>query len=157
MSRTLLFACVALLTAAGTSNAQDQKYEPWKKGTDGRWFREYHYKSDPGDTGYKKQYVFWNPKDPNWVYWANPKTNPDNDSGQDKYWARCPTRHHPKFGAQVKMNVDIWCILPKDKRPSRSADLKEEDFPEAELKSPPIPKSKDPKRTITCVPDDLPE
>src|SRR5258708_312640 len=147
MLRIIALTGLAVLVIGGPVSAQDQSYGSWARSADGRWYCSYFYKSNSGDSSYKKQYVFYDPKDPCWVYWANPKDNPDNKSGKDKYWARCPTKAHPKLGQLVKEGKDVWSLLPDDKKPSRFADLNDGDFPPSTISCPPIPGQKDPKRT----------
>jgi hypothetical protein len=163
MKRTTAMVVLGALLAAGTAGGQrppSQYYTKWTKDSTGRWYCQYVYKSKVTDRAYKTQYVFWNPKDPTWVYWANPKTNPDNKTGADKYWGRCPTKAHPKFGKLIKQGKDVWSILPPGKRPSRMADLREGDFPLAKEMAPPVPGAPPgDRRTIPCPtdPPDLPK
>jgi hypothetical protein len=154
----MLLTGFAVLALAQSAAAQNQVYGKWATASDGRRYCEYLYKSTPDARAYKKQYVFFDPRDPHWVYWANPANNPDNKSGKDSYWARCPTKAHPKLGQLIKDGKDVWSILPPDKRVSRFADLNKAAFPEAKVMSPPIPGSMD-GRTIDCPPDppDLPK
>lgn len=153
----LLMSGAAVLVLSLPAVAQTQKYGSWKRATDGRMYCEYYYKSTANADAFKYQYVFFDPKDPHWVYWANPKTNPDNKSGKESYWARCPTKAHPTLGKLIKEGKDVWSILPPDSRVSRYEDLKKADFPEAKVMSPPVPGSTD-GRTIACPtdPPDLP-
>ena len=157
MTRLLCLTGLALVVAAPAAAADGQFYTPWKKAADGRYYCEYLYKSTVTETTYKTQYVFFDPKDPQWVYWANPGTNPDNKSGKDKYWGRCPTKAHPTLGKLIKEGKDVWSVLPDDKKKERFADLKDADFPPAKVMAPPVPGSKD-GRTIACPtdPPDLP-
>ena len=152
MIRTMLLAGFAFLLLGETASAQTQYYGKWKKSSDGRYYCDYYYKSTPAATAYKKQYVIYNPKDPNWVYWSNPKDNPDNAKKVDSYWARCPTKLHPTYGKDIKAGKDIWSILPADKRPSEYAKINAADFPEPKVMSPPIP-GEGAKGTIECPPD----
>jgi hypothetical protein len=156
-----LLTIVGLASATTAAQAEDQMYGQWSYSqSKGYFYCSYLYKSDPGDSAFKKQYVIYAPKkDQYWVYWCNPKDNPDNKAGVDKYWGRCPTKAHPKLGKLVKEGKDVWSILPPDKRKSRLGDLVEADFPEAKVMAPPVPGSTDPKRTIPCPPDppDLPD
>jgi hypothetical protein len=153
MIRTMILAGCAALLLCGQASAQQQYYGKWKKSSDGRYYCDYYYKARPADAAYKKQYVIYSPKDPHWVYWANPKDNPDNAKGADSYWARCPTKYHPTYGQQIKAGKDIWCILPADKRPAEFAKLNAADFPEPKVMSPPIPGAPNGGGTIACPPD----
>ncbi len=145
---------IALLNGAASAADPDQFYKEWRySDAKGYYYCEYYYKSNAGDVAFKQQYVIFNPKDPNWLYWCNPVDNPDNKSGEAKFWARCPSRVNPKFGKLVKEGKDIWSVLPNDKKKARLGDLKDSDFPEAKEIAQPIPGSKDPKRTIPCPPD----
>ena len=159
MARVL--AVLVLAAAAHTASAQSQRYdEPWKKAADGRYFIEYLYKSKPTDRAFKKQYVFYDRKDPHWVYWVNPKSNPDNKSGKDSYWARCPTKANPTWGKAIKAGKDVWSILPAADRVNEFAGLKRAKFPEDKEMAPPVPgAAPGDKRTIPCPPDppDLPK
>lgn len=158
MFRTLLLAGFVLLVQGQPASAQRQSYGKWTRASDGRHHVPYYYKSSPSATSYKKQYVFFDPKDPHWVYWSNPANNPDNKSGKDSYWARCPTRAHPTYGKLIAQGKDVWSILPPGKRVTRHADLQGAAFPEAKVMSPPIPGATD-GITIPCPPDppDLPK
>jgi hypothetical protein len=147
-------ACSALMGGAVFAEVPEQSYTAWKySDAKGYYYCQYFYKSSAGDAAYKEQFVIFSPKDPNWVYWCNPSDNPDNKAGVAKFWGRCPTKANPTFGKLVKEGKDVWSVLPDDKKKSRLADLVEEDFPVARVMSPPIPGSKDPKRTIYCPPD----
>jgi hypothetical protein len=154
MKRAALLALACSMMLGVKVFGADQDYQGWRySSAKGYYYCRYLYKSNSGDRSYKEQFVIFNPKDPNWVYWCNPADNPDNKSGKPKFWARCPTKAHPEFGKLVKKGKDIWAILPDEKKKSRLADLVEADFPKAKEMAPPIPGSKDPKRTITCPPD----
>ena len=155
MIRTLFLTGFAVLLLGDTAAAQQQKYGQWKKSNDGRYYCDYLYKSKPADAAYKKQYVFYNPKDPHWVYWVNPKDNPDNRKQVDSYWARCPTKLHPTYGKQIRAGKDIWCILPAAKRPAEFAKIDAADFPEPKVMSPPIP-GEGAEGSIACPTDPLP-
>jgi hypothetical protein len=151
---SLAVACSALLGGAALGAQPDQSYTGWKySAAKGYYYCHYYYKSNEGDAAYKEQFVIYTPKDPNWVYWCNPANNPDNKSGQPKFWGRCPTKANPTFGKLVKEGKDVWSVLPDDKKKSRLADLVEADFPKAKVMAPRIPGAKDPKWTITCPPD----
>jgi hypothetical protein len=105
--------------------------------------------------------VVYDPKDPDWVYWMNPPTNPYNKKGEKVYWARCPTKANPAFGKLIKDGKDVWSILPAANRQTDFARLKNADFPEPQVMSPPMPNQDNPKRGIPCPPSpdprDLPE
>ena len=51
------------------------------------------------------------------VYWYNPESK--------KYWARCPTVHHPKYGKQVKEGKDLWSYIPAAKRKMKLEEIPE--------------------------------
>lgn len=160
MTRSLVLAGLALAVLTGRAPAQGktQMYAGWKKASDGRYYCEYLYKSKKDDSAYKKQYVIYDPKDPKWVYWSNPASNPDNKTGKDVYWARCPTKAHPTLGKQVQAGKDIWSMLPDGKKPNKYEDLRDADFGPPKEMSPPVPGSSD-GRSIPCPPDppDLPK
>jgi len=150
----MLVACVVLVGGPVSGAEQEQSYTSWRYSTaKAYYYCHYYYKSNAGDMAYKEQFVIFNPKDPHWVYWCNPANNPDNKSNEPKFWGRCPTKAHPTLGKLVKQGKDVWSVLPDNKKKARLGDLKEADFPEAKVMAPPIPGSRDPKRTITCPPD----
>jgi hypothetical protein len=149
----LTVACSALMGGA-VFGEEEQSYTRWTYSeAKGYYYCRYYYKSDPGAVAYKEQFVIFNPRDKDWVYWCNPADNPDNKTSKPVFWGRCPTKANPTWGKAVKEGKDVWSILPNDKKKSRLADLVEADFPRAKVMAPPIPGSKDLKRTITCPPD----
>jgi len=153
MIRIAFSISLIMLVHNGPLLAQDQKFGEWRKSPDGRCYCVYLYKSKPSDAAFKKQYLIYHPKDPDWIYWVNPKSNPDNKSGADSYWARCPTKANPKFGKMIEQGKDIWSILPAGRRQAAFAKLNVNDFPEAEVMMPPVPGTTDGKRTIPCPPE----
>src|SRR5206468_575373 len=87
-----------------------QYYSGWHYNSAKKYhYREYYYKAKPSDTVYKTQYVVYKPqRTKSYVYWYNPESK--------KYWARCPTVHHAKYGAEVKKGKDYWGMLPESKK-----------------------------------------
>ena len=123
MFRSLLLAGFVLLVWGQVAEAQSQSYGKWTRAADGRHYVPYYYKSTPTATAFKKQYVFHDPKDPHWVYWSNPANNPDNKSGKDSYWARCPDGNHAAIRASLRSGRRR---RQHDRRRSRSPDKRRE-------------------------------
>jgi hypothetical protein len=163
MLRVVFLFCLLLVLAAPAQaqpnvmfrTRDGQRYLKWQKHpTTGYFFAQYQLKSNPSNTAYDiTQYVIYKPAaDKIWVYWYNPKTK--------KFWARCPTKNHPKYGKDVVRGKDIWARLPAagDKPGTYTAAVKFS-FPEAKYEQPPVPGANDrpgDKRTMPCLPPDLP-
>lgn len=146
-----LAAIVLVLSVAvkvpADETAPRQYYSGWRK-TDKFYYRYYYFKAARDDARYKYQYVIFRQKTPEWVYWYNPATK--------KYWARCPTREHPKYGKDIRAGKDLWSTLDAEFRKDNLNDIADKDFGKVENTSPPIPGSKD-KQPIDCPPSDLPK
>src|SRR5437879_4749193 len=134
-------SCLVALVAAGTvvlalSEAQAarqrrQYYSPkWSYNKKANYhYKTYQYKAKPADTRYRQQVVVYKPaRAKTWVYWYNPET--------EKYWARCPTVHHPKYGADVKRGKDMWSMLPERKKHANLDMIKDGDFGKLRYTSP---------------------
>lgn len=156
MRPTILLALLALglglslsSESRGQAGQRRQFYTSWQYSEANKYhYREYYYKAKPTADAYKKQYVVYKPaRTKNYVYWYNPDTK--------KYWGRCPTVHHAKYGADVKKGKDIWAMLPDAKKKTGLDDIRDDDFGADRETSPPIPGSND-GGTINCPPSDLP-
>jgi hypothetical protein len=121
----------------------------WKYQRDKKYYtKTYHYRPKRSVTKYRHQYVIYKPmKSKSWVYWYNPE--------KKKYWARCPTKYHPTYGARVKAGKDYWSTLPEAKKKHNLDDVSDDDWGKVQENSPPVPGSDD-GATIQCPPSDLP-
>jgi hypothetical protein len=111
-------------------------------------YKEYKYKPKKNSEAYKTQYVVYKPAKPNWVYWYNPE--------KKTYWARCPTKNHPKYGQDIKKGKDYWSIIPPEKRKGNLDEINNKDYGKVTENSPPVPESNDDVH-IECPPTDLPK
>src|SRR5262249_34895541 len=131
-------ALLAILPAAYAQVGKRQFYSNWQHIREKNYYmRTYYYKSGPNDFAYRTQYVIYKPSlSKEWVYWYNPETK--------KFWARCATKNHPMYGADVKKFKDIWGLIPKDSpMPEKTEGLAEAMFGETKAEAPPIPGSMD--------------
>jgi hypothetical protein len=156
VSHSLAAAGLVLLLAGlfslNAARAPKRQYydKSWEYQKDKKYYtKTYYYRPTKGYTGKPKhQYIVYKPsRSKNWVYWYNPE--------KKKYWARCPTRNHPVYGAKVKDGKDYWSMLPNEKKKGNLDDIDDEDWGKAQNNSPPIPGNDD-DETIQCPPSDLP-
>jgi len=139
--------CLQVAHAAGR-----QQYSPtWQQNKDkGYYFKKYEYKQKPADKEYKYQYVLYYKEDPkkkNWLYYYNPETK--------KVWCRYPTVNNPTCGGQVKMNKELWSVLPKEKQAADVYKINDDDYGKVGETCPVIPGAPD-NAGIQLPPADLP-
>jgi hypothetical protein len=144
---------IVLGSAAGVYAAgKRQKYSGWNYDYKKKYYyRKYSYKPTRNYRGYKEnQYVIYKPqpKYKQYVYWYNKENK--------KYWARCPTKYHSKYGQDVKNGKDYWSYPKNNQKYDNIDDVKDEDWTPEQEKSPYLPGNKKGVK-IECPPRDEPQ
>jgi hypothetical protein len=145
----VVLACLASSHARAPGKKRQFYDAKWTFRKEGNYYyKRFHFKVKKTDTVYKEQVVVYKPKKTKeFVFWYNPESG--------KYWARCPTVNHRRYGKEVKNGVDYWSILPKEKRKATLPEIKNVDYGEIKQESPPLPECKDDVK-IECPPTQLP-
>jgi hypothetical protein len=141
---------VALSAVDAAAPKKRQYYaEEWQRSEKGTfYFKKYYSRPKTSAPSYQVQFMVYRPqKSQHWIYWYNPKAK--------KYWARCATRHHPKYGDQVKKGKAFWSLVRADRRQPVLAKIGKGDYGQV-TGAPPIPGSRN-GPPIAPPPPDLPD